>query len=366
MLPKDMKRYLIMKDGTVYTGEAIGADGTVVGEAVFTTAMCGYMMTLTDPSYYGQIVAQTFPLIGNYGAIDVDAESEKPYLSGYIVRELCEHGSNFRKQEELDEFLKRNNIVGISGIDTRALTRKIRSSGVMNAMITDSVKDLQGKIAQLKKFRICGAVEHTSCKQPQKLNDGGKYTVVLYDFGAKNNIERMLIKNGCTVIRVPYDTTAEQALSYNPDGIMLSNGGGDPKDNVGVIEQLKILIDSGVPMFGICLGHQLLALAHGFETVKLKYGHRGANQPVKDVVTGRTFITSQNHGYAVKPDSVREDVARVRFTNANDRTVEGIDYVNERIFTVQFHPEACGGPKDTEYIFGRFVDIMENNKSDRR
>ncbi|MCH5163108.1 MAG: carbamoyl phosphate synthase small subunit [Clostridiales bacterium] len=356
-----MKRYLIMKDGTVYTGEAIGADGTVMGEAVFTTAMCGYMMTLTDPSYYGQLVAHTFPLIGNYGAIDDDAESEKPYLSGYIVRELCEIGSNYRKQEELDEFLKKNNIVGIAGIDTRALTRKIRSSGVMSAMITDSVKDLPEKIAQLKKFKIKGAVENTSCSEPQKLNSDGKYTVVLYDFGAKSNIERMLIKNGCNVIRVPYNTTAEEVLSYKPDGIMLSNGGGDPADNVGVIEELKKLIKSGVPMFGICLGHQLLALAHGFSTVKLKYGHRGANQPVKDVVTGRTFITSQNHGYAVKIDTVDPEIATVRFTNANDKTVEGIDYKNERIFTVQFHPEACGGPKDTEYIFGRFVNLMENN-----
>ncbi len=360
-----MKRYLIMKDGTVYTGEAIGASGTVMGEAVFTTAMCGYLMTLTDPSYYGQIVAHTFPLIGNYGAIAVDAESEKPYLSGYIVRELCEHGSNYRKQEELDEFLKRNNIVGIAGIDTRALTRKIRSSGVMNAMITDDAKNLPAKLAELKKFKISNAVEHTSCARPQKLNENGKYTVVLYDFGAKNNIERMLIKNDCTVVRVPYNTTAEEALAYRPDGIMLSNGGGDPKDNVAVIEELKKLIDSDVPMFGICLGHQLLALAHGFETVKLKYGHRGANQPVKDVVTGRTFITSQNHGYAVKPDSVDPEVASVRFTNANDKTVEGVDYNSGRIFTVQFHPEACGGPKDTEYIFGRFVDIMEKYHAER-
>ncbi|MDE7464240.1 MAG: carbamoyl phosphate synthase small subunit, partial [Clostridiales bacterium] len=271
-----MKRYLIMKDGTVYTGEAIGAEGTVIGEAVFTTAMCGYLMTLTDPSYYGQIVAHTFPLIGNYGAIDEDAESEKPYLSGYIVRELCEVGSNFRKQEELDDFLKKNNIVGIAGIDTRALTRKIRSAGVMSAMITDSVKDLPAKIAELKKFKIKDAVEKTSCTEPKKLNDGGKYNVVLYDFGAKSNIERMLVKNGCNVIRVPYNTTAEQVIAYKPDGIMLSNGGGDPADNVEVIEELKKLIASDIPMFGICLGHQLLALAHGFETVKLKYGHRGA------------------------------------------------------------------------------------------
>lgn len=358
-----MKRYLIMKDGTVYEGQAIGASGTVIGEAVFTTAMCGYLMTLTDPSYYGQIVTQTFPLIGNYGAIEADAESETPALTGYVVRELCDVGSNYRKERELDEYLKSHGIVGISGIDTRALTRKIRSSGVMNAMITDDVKDLPQKLAAIKKYRVEDAVKNTSCKAAENVAESAKnkYKVVLYDFGAKKNIERMLVKYGCNVIRVPYNTTAEQALSYKPDGIMLSNGGGDPADNTEVIEQLKILVKSGVPMFGICLGHQLLALAHGFGTTKLKYGHRGTNQPVKDVVTGRTYITSQNHGYAVKPETVDESVAKIRFTNANDKTVEGIDYVNEPIFTVQFHPEACGGPKDTEFMFGRFAEMMDKN-----
>ncbi len=357
-----MKRYLIMKDGTVFTGEAIGASGTVIGEAVFTTAMCGYLMTLTDPSYYGQIVTQTFPLIGNYGAITSDAESERPYITGYVVRELCDEGSNYRKEEELDEFLKRNNIVGIAGIDTRALTRKIRSSGVMNAMIADDIKNLPAKLAAIRAFRVVGAVENTSCKEPVTVIDKreNKYKVVLYDFGKKRNIERMLENNNCNVIRVPYNTTAEQALSYEPDGIMLSNGGGDPADNAAVIEELKKLVAKRVPIFGICLGHQLIALAHGFKTVKLKYGHRGANQPVKDVDLGKTFITSQNHGYTVKADSVDKDVAHIRFVNANDRTVEGIDYIDEPIFTVQFHPEACSGPKDTEYIFGRFVKLMED------
>lgn len=361
-----MKRYLIMKDGTVFTGEAIGADGTVIGEAVFTTAMCGYLQTVTDPSYYGQIVAHTFPLIGNYGAIVTDAESDKPYLAGYIVRELCEEGSNYRKEQELDAYLKQNNVVGIAGIDTRALTRKIRQSGVMNAMITDSVKDLPKKLAEIKRFRVASAVENTSCKAPFTVGDKSpKYKVVLYDFGAKRNIERMLVKYGCEVTVVPYDTTAEDVLKLAPDGIMLSNGGGDPADNKAVIEELKKLVKSGIPMFGICLGHQLLALAHGFSTVKLKYGHRGANQPVKDSVTGRTFITSQNHGYAVKPDSVDGQRAIVRFTNANDKTVEGLDYLDEPIFSVQFHPEACGGPNDTEFLFERFVNIMEKDHAQR-
>lgn len=360
-----MERYLILKDGTVYTGEAIGASGDAIGEAVFTTAMCGYMQTLTDPSYYGQIVAQTFPLIGNYGAIEDDAESAKPYLAGYIVRELCECGSNFRKDGELDDYLKRNGIVGIAGIDVRALTRKLRSSGVMGAMLTDSLKDMPRKLAEIKKFRVRNAVEKTTCGGVTEVNPVDAehpFKVVLYDFGAKYNIERMLISHGCSVTRVPASTTAEAALALRPDGIMLSNGGGNPADNTSVIAELKKLCDRKLPIFGICLGHQLLALANGFQTVKLKYGHRGANQPVTDVVGGRTYITSQNHGYAVRASSVDESVATLLFTNANDKTVEGLEYKNAPMFSVQFHPEACGGPKDTGYLFDRFVESMRAAK----
>ena len=363
-----MERYLILKDGTVFRGEAIGASGTVIGEAVFTTAMCGYLMTLTDPSYYGQIVAHTFPMIGNYGAIEADSESAQPRLAGYVVRELCGAGSNFRKEGELDDYLKRKGIVGIAGIDTRALTRKIRSSGVMNAMICDDVKNLPQKLAAIKKFKVERAVEETSCASACTVNVSDaehKYKVVLYDFGAKLNIERELISRGCAVVRVPFDTTAEQALAYAPDGIMLSNGGGNPADNTAVIAEIAKLCKSGVPMFGICLGHQLMALANGASTVKLKYGHRGGNQPVKDLVTGRTYITSQNHGYAVKGASVDPAIAAVRFVNANDKTVEGIDYLNAPAFSVQFHPEACGGPKDTESLFERFIKLMEEYHAGR-
>ncbi len=361
-----MERYLIMKDGTVYTGTAIGASGTVIGEAVFTTAMCGYLLTLTDPSYYGQIVTQTFPLIGNYGIIEADAESGKAHLFGYVVREEEKIGSNYRKDCELDEFLKRNNVVGIAGVDTRAITRKIRNSGVMNAMITDDIKDLPKKLAEIRKYRVTGAVESTTCSEIRTVNEADsqhKYKVVLYDFGAKNNIERLLMRYGCNVVRVPAHTTAEEVLAIKPDGIMLSNGGGDPADNVEIIEELKKLNAHGIPTFGICLGHQLLALSYGAKTVKLKYGHRGANQPVKDAVTGRTYITSQNHGYAVKADSVAADVATVRYINANDNTVEGLDYIGVPAFSVQFHPEACGGPKDTEYLFGRFIKLMEEARN---
>ena len=359
-----MDRYLIMKDGTVFTGKAIGAEGTVIGEAVFTTSMCGYLLSITDPSYYGQIITQTFPMIGNYGAIESDAESDKPYLTGYVVRELCCMGSNYRKESELNEYLIKNKIVGIAGVDTRALTRKIRSQGVMSAMITDNLKDLPQKIAEIKKFKVKAAVEATSCQKVTEINpidDTHKYRVVLYDFGAKKNIERMLIKYGCSVVRVPYNTTAEQVLALKPDGIMLSNGGGDPADNAGIIAELKKLNAHKIPTFGICLGHQLLALSYGATTAKLKYGHRGGNQPVKDLESGKTYVTSQNHGYAVKADTVSADIASVRFINANDKTVEGIDYKCAPAFSVQFHPEACGGPKDTEFLFERFVKLMEDN-----
>lgn len=363
-----MERYLIMKDGTVYTGTAIGASGTVIGEAVFTTAMSGYLLTLSDPSYYGQIITQTFPLIGNYGAIEADSESDKPELFGYVVRELCEVGSNFRKESELNDYLVKHNIVGIAGVDTRALTRKIRNMGVMNAMITDDLKDMPGKLAAIRKYKVKSAVEKTSCASPREVNpidETHRYRVVLYDFGAKRNIERMLVKYGCSVEIVPYNTTAEEVLAYKPDGIMLSNGGGDPADNVSVVEELKKLNAYKIPTFGICLGHQLLALSHGFSTAKLKYGHRGANQPVKDLKTGRTYITSQNHGYAVKAGSVDPAVASVRYINANDKTVEGIDYIDSPAFSVQFHPEACGGPKDTEALFERFVKLMEDHHAQR-
>ncbi|WP_251546204.1 carbamoyl phosphate synthase small subunit [Pumilibacter intestinalis] len=352
-----MKRYLILSDGSVFEGRAMGAEGETLGEVVFTTGMVGYMETLTDPSYYGQIVTQTFPLIGNYGAMLPDSESEKPALRGYIVRELCEKGSNFRMESELDEFLKKEGIVGLCDIDTRALTKKIRSKGVMNGLITDKKNVSPQRLKEIKAYKVLNAVRETTCDKVITLGTGSK-KVVLWDFGVKLNIERELLRRDCTVIRVPSYATAEEILSLGPDGLILSNGGGDPAENVAVIEELKKLNERKLPTFGICLGHQLLALSRGAQTHKLKFGHRGANQPVRDCVSGRTYITSQNHGYAVVPATLPEG-AVLRYTNANDKTAEGIDYTDMPAFSVQFHPEACGGPRDTNLLFDRFMDLMK-------
>ncbi|MBO7517455.1 MAG: glutamine-hydrolyzing carbamoyl-phosphate synthase small subunit, partial [Spirochaetia bacterium] len=287
--------YLVLGNGKVFKGKHIGAKGKCLGELVFTTNMEGYLETLTDPSYAGQIVIQTFPLIGNYGVIDEDFEG-KSALKGYVVRELCDTPSNFRSQEKLDEYLKQQGIPGICGVDTRELTRMIREEGVMNALICSRIpKDLSA----IKDFAVTKVVDSVSCRKETLYPPQGekKHTVVLVDYGAKRNIIRSLTKRGCQVITVPSTTTAAKILSHRPDGIMLSNGPGDPAENTFAIAQIKKLMGK-VPLFGICLGHQLTALAMGGKTEKLKYGHRGGNQPVKEA-GGRTYITSQNHGYAV-------------------------------------------------------------------
>ncbi len=355
------KAYLILANGDVYEGSSIGKSGQTVGEVVFTTGMGSYMETLTDPSYYGQIITQTFPLIGNYGTIEKDAESRKPYCKGYIVRELCRTGSNFRKEGELNEWLIKQNIVGIEGIDTRRLTKTIREYGVMNGMITDSLKNTEEKLKEIRSFVIKDAPKNTTSPEVVKVGDGG-LKVVLIDYGAKYNIARELAARGCTVYVMPCTASAEEILALKPDGIMLSNGGGDPADATYEIEQIKKLAEAKIPTFGICLGHQLMALASGAKTAKLKYGHRGANQPVKDLETGRVYITSQNHGYAVKGNTLPQ-TAKVRFTNANDKTCEGVDYTDRPCFTVQFHPEAHGGPLDTEFLFDRFIKMIEESKN---
>ncbi|MBR1404075.1 MAG: carbamoyl phosphate synthase small subunit [Treponema sp.] len=364
------KAYLILADGTVFEGNAIGATGKTIGETVFTTGMTGYLETLTDPSYFGQIVTQTFPLIGNYGVISEDFESKKSWVRGYVVRELCDEPSNFRCGGELDAFLKAQDIIGIAGIDTRKLTKILREAGVMNGMIvseTDKLKIENGKLKidndileEIRAYKIENAVASVQQNENGKLSTfNSHFSVCLFDFGAKANIQRELEKRGCSVTLVPYNTTAEEIIALAPDGVMLSNGPGDPAENVGVIAEIKKLCDYGkIPIFGICLGHQMLALARGAQTSKLKYGHRGGNQPVKDLENGRVFISSQNHGYAVENDSL-PPFAKLRFINTNDGTCEGIEYTDIPAFSVQFHPEACGGPHDTNYLFDLFLKMME-------
>lgn len=384
------KAFLVLADGTVFEGTSIGAEGSTIGETVFTTGMTGYLETLTDPSYFGQIVTQTFPLIGNYGVIPEDFESRKCFVKGYIVRELCSLPSNFRCQSDLDSYLKSQNIVGIAEIDTRALTKKLRESGVMNGMIISGIEKPvieNSLLEKIKAYRVDQSVEtvSTSTQLSEKQNvvkdypeinhhifhSDKKIRILLWDFGAKYNIPRELEKRNAEVITVPYSYTADDILKLDPDGIMLSNGPGDPADNTGVIAEIAKLVQynidaqaSGkkmVPIFGICLGHQLLALARGCKTSKLKYGHRGGNHPVKEVETGRVFITSQNHGYAVQCDNL-PSFAKLAFYNSNDKTCEGITYTDIPAFSVQFHPEACGGPHDTNFLFDKFIQNILTNK----
>lgn len=347
------KAYLLLSDGTAFEGFRFGAEKDSLGELVFTTGMCGYIETLTDPSYYGQIVMQTFPLIGNYGIIEDDFEG-KSVVRGYIVREFCETPSNFRCQYPLDEFLRKNGIPGLYGVDTRALTRLIRDKGVMNAVICD---EKPARPDFIQSYAVTDAVKNVTAEKRTVFEATGerRFRVALLDYGAKRNIIRSLCQRGCEVTVYPASASAEEILSDNPDGIMLSNGPGDPSENLYEIEQLKKLMGKR-PIFGICLGHQLFGLACGGKTVKLKYGHRGVNQPVKEVEGRRTYITSQNHGYALLSDSV--PVGKPSFVNANDGTNEGMNYPDLGAFTVQFHPEACSGPKDTEFLFDQFISNL--------
>ena len=397
--------YLVLANGQVFKGKSFGATGCKIGEAVFTTGMTGYLETLTDPSYYGQIVTQTFPLIGNYGVIPHDFESSKIHVFGYIVRTPCEVPSNFRCEGTIDSFLKKNNIIGLSNIDTRALTKVLREAGVMNGMLISgespeaqkeikALSDPKAKedlLNRIKKFKISKAVESVTLdadkieepadivfseaakyravpvtKDGLKVNDpnlamknGKGKKVVLWDFGAKANIRRELLKRGVSVVTMKSNSTAEESLAQNPDGIMLSNGPGDPQDNIGIITELKKICEKNIPIFGICLGHQILALSRGAKTIKLKYGHRGANHPVKDLSTGRVYISSQNHGYAVETSTLPKG-ASLSFVNTNDGTCEGITYTDIPAFSIQFHPEASGGPLDLNFLFDEFISLINN------
>lgn len=365
-----MKAYLILEDGTIFTGRSIGSTKEVVSEIVFNTSMTGYLEVLTDPSYAGQAVVMTYPLIGNYGICRQDMEAKGSSTDGFIVRELARLGSNFRNEQSIQDFLVEQDIPGIEGIDTRALTKILREKGTMNGMITTKEPvDMDTILSKIKEYSVRGVVNRVTtkeivCYKPGDLNTDSNIPVTkkvaILDVGTKFNIARCLLKRGCEVTIFPAGTKAENILAMNPDGIMLTNGPGDPKECTSVIEELKKLYQSDVPIFAICLGHQLMALACGCDTEKMKYGHRGANHPVKDLETGRVYISSQNHGYVVKDSSVPEEIAEVAFVNVNDGSVEGLKYKNKKIFTVQFHPEACAGPKDSEVLFDRFIKMMED------
>ena len=358
-----MKAFLILEDGHVFTGRSIGSTREAVSEIVFNTSMTGYLEVLTDPSYAGQAVVMTYPLIGNYGICYEDMESERPWVDGFIVRELSRMPSNFRCEDTIQNFLEKNDIPGICGIDTRALTKILRESGTMNGMITTNENyDMDEVMKKLKAYSTGDEVSKVTCREKSVLPGAG-YKVALLDLGAKRNIARSLNERGCEVTIYPSFTTAEEIIASNPDGIMLSNGPGDPKACAQVIKEIRKLYETDIPIFAICLGHQLMALATGADTFKLKYGHRGGNHPVKDMETGRVYISSQNHGYAVNPESLDTKVAVPAFTNVNDGTNEGLKYVGKNIFTVQYHPEACPGPQDSSYLFDRFLKMMEEKKN---
>ena len=386
-----MKAFLILEDGTVFEGTHIGADREIVSEIVFNTSMAGYLEVLTDPSYAGQAVCMTYPLIGNYGICREDMESRKIWPDAFIVRELSRIPSNFRCDASIQEVLLEYDIPGIAGIDTRALTKVLREKGTMNGCITTNADYVMEEVQKrLKEYDMGNVVDIVTCKEKytlegtKELSENGplsgsaKYTgekekrpslvkelkgkgkkVALLDLGAKDNIAKSLAARGCDVTVYPAGTAAEEILSDKPDGIMLSNGPGDPKVCTEVIANVKKLYDSDTPIFAICLGHQLMALATGADTFKMKYGHRGGNHPVKDLATGRVYISSQNHGYVVDMDKLDEKVATPAFVNVNDGTCEGLAYTGKNIFTVQFHPEACPGPQDSGYLFDRFIQMME-------
>lgn len=349
--------YLTLQNGKQFVGKRFGASGDIIGELVFTTGMTGYIETLTDPSYFGQIVTQTFPLIGNYGMIPPDTESKKPWVSAYIVREKCDNPSNFRCESTLDTYLKDKGIIGLYGIDTRELTKIVREAGVMNAAITSGRNVDFDKI---KSYVIKDAVKSVTVGEVVYSGNPDGIKVVVWDFGAKDNISRELVKRGCYCIKVPSYYTAEQIMQFNPDGLMLTNGPGDPAENVDIIKNIGKLAGK-LPIFGICLGHQLFALAMGGSTKKMKYGHRGANQPVKNLKTGRVYISSQNHGYEVVSSSL-QGKGKLSYINANDGTCEGFDYPELNAYTVQFHPEACGGPQDASFLFDKFIKNIKDGK----
>ena len=381
LTPSDPPAVLVLADGTVYRGWAFGARGTSVGEVVFNTGMTGYQEVLTDPSYRGQMITFTYPELGNTGVNPVDEESERPQIKGAIAKNICRQPSNWRSTQSLSDYLTEHQIPGIYGIDTRALTRKLRTVGAMNGVISSTVLDetqLRQTLADAPQMEGLNLVQEVTTAAPYEWDEptdetwefgavqaplDPPLTVVAIDFGVKRNILRRLASYGCRVVVVPANATPETILSYQPDGIFLSNGPGDPAAVEGAPALAKALLDSQLPTFGICMGHQILGLSLGAQTFKLKFGHRGLNQPCG--LTGQVEITSQNHGFALTAESVDATAAQVTHLNLNDRTVAGLEHQQLPLFSVQYHPEASPGPHDADYLFEKFVNLMQEHRQNR-
>lgn len=355
--------YLVLENGEIFEGERIGYKKDVICEVVFNTSMAGYPEVFTDPSYCGQGMCMTYPLIGNYGIIPEDYESSRIWMDAIFIHELAPIASNFRTEMGLNEFLIQNETPGLANVNTRKLTKILREHGTMRGMLTDNIDNLKEIIEKIKQKEIKGLVDKVTCKEQYTVGDGD-IKIALMNYGVKENIIRCLVKRGCKVTVFPANTTNINTDEF--DGILLSNGPGDPEDCKLQIEEIKKLYNSGKPIFGICLGHQLMGLATGAKTAKLKYGHRGPNHPVKDIESGRVHITSQNHGYYILEDTIDSSIAEVSHINLNDGTVEGLKYKNKDIMTVQFHPEACPGPQDSEYLFDEFINMIRRDKNAKK
>ena len=358
----DKTLYLVLENGKVFKGYSIGAEGEAIGETVFQTAVLGYNETLTDPKYYGQIVVQTFPLVGNYGIIEEELETIKPVIGGYIVKSICDTPSNFRCEGKLEDFMKENGIVGLAGIDTRELTSIIRENGTMNGKITADISNIDAIIEELKQHKAVVDYSELSISEAEEVAvENAVANVCLYDMGATNGFYNLFTGNNISVTAVPYNTKAEDVFELDVDGVVISEGPGNPEECAAVAEEIKKIIAKGIPVYGCGLGHQLVAMALGAKIAKHTYGHRGVNQPVKELETDKIYITSQNHGYIVDEATLPND-AKVSFVNVNDKTVEGIECIEKKIVTTQFIPNNCKGPHNTEHIIKKFVSIMKGDK----